>query len=180
MRLRNDDGEWSAWRPFQHSLSWTLSPQSGERTVWAELYKGTMTVVSRDSIDLNAPVLGGLPAGVHFLYSIPEGRLTPTTVHLAPRNANPRSSALLSWSVSQDGDWFTVSPLSGSSLDSFSVTPGTFDPSSPGTYAGSIIVTVLHPPGTVGSPVVLPVTLQVLGTALQRVYLPNVRSKYPG
>ncbi|MBM4430940.1 MAG: hypothetical protein FJ026_11430 [Chloroflexi bacterium] len=179
MRLRNDDGEWSAWQPFRHSLSWTLTNRPGERTVWAELYKNTMTVISRDTIELNVPTLGGLPDGVRFLYSIPEARLVPTSVRITPRDTNPKSNVALTWSVSADGAWFTVSPQAGTTPASFTITPSGFDPGVPADYSGSVTVTVQQPPHVAGSPAVLPVTLQVLDTALQRVYLPSVGRRSP-
>jgi uncharacterized protein YkwD len=39
IRLRNDDGPWSAWQPFQNTMPWTLSEGLGMRTVYAEMRK---------------------------------------------------------------------------------------------------------------------------------------------
>lgn len=37
MRLRNDQGNWSAWQPFQHNVNWQLPSDPGLHTVSAEL-----------------------------------------------------------------------------------------------------------------------------------------------
>jgi uncharacterized protein YkwD len=53
MRLRNDNGTWSAWQPFQKSLSWVLPVSSGMHTVWVEMRRtdGT-TAAASDTINL--------------------------------------------------------------------------------------------------------------------------------
>lgn len=37
MRLRNESGAWSEWRPFAEFVSWALSPGNGEKEVEVEL-----------------------------------------------------------------------------------------------------------------------------------------------
>ena len=58
MRLRNDDGAWGAWQPFQSTLDWTLGNAAGERTVHVELRNTRGTVSSSDTITLD---VGELP-----------------------------------------------------------------------------------------------------------------------
>ncbi len=53
MRLRNDDGAWGAWQPFQSTLDWTLGNAAGERTVHVELRNARGTVRSSDTIMLD-------------------------------------------------------------------------------------------------------------------------------
>lgn len=53
IRLRNDDGPWSAWQSFQSNLDWTLDSGRGEHTVWAEMRSGSQTASSNDSIYLD-------------------------------------------------------------------------------------------------------------------------------
>ncbi len=52
MHLKNEDGAWTAWQPFQSDLAWTLSPGSGTKTVTAELKYGTTITTSSDTITL--------------------------------------------------------------------------------------------------------------------------------
>lgn len=79
IRLRNDDGVWSDWQPFQSTLAWTLASVGGERAVWAEMRSGGQTASSGDSIFLDlaatppdalaisGPVLG--QAGTSYTFS---------------------------------------------------------------------------------------------------------------
>ncbi len=87
MRLKNDNGNWGNWQPFQNNVTWTLGNGVGTRTVTAELKSGSTVVASSDTIDLTVadiPQLGNLPDNVAFLYSITEARLTPVTQTLTP------------------------------------------------------------------------------------------------
>ena len=52
MRLRNDNGPWTGWQPFQARMHWTLNEMAGERVVWAELRSGSRSVTAYDSIYL--------------------------------------------------------------------------------------------------------------------------------
>lgn len=65
MRLKNENGAWSAWLPFQNDSAWTLSAGSGTKTVTAELKSGTTVVTSSDTINLAAT--GGNPPA-HSIY----------------------------------------------------------------------------------------------------------------
>ncbi len=55
MRLKNENGAWTAWGPFQNNVAWRLSPGLGTKTVTAELKSGTTIVSSSDTIDLKRP-----------------------------------------------------------------------------------------------------------------------------
>jgi uncharacterized protein YkwD len=53
MRLRNDDDSWGAWQPFQSTVTWTLRPQAGMRTVHVEMRTsgaGGQTASAHDTI----------------------------------------------------------------------------------------------------------------------------------
>jgi hypothetical protein len=52
IRLRNDDGEWSQWMPFQNNLNWELVGGVGTHTVWAEMRNGLETTSFHDTITL--------------------------------------------------------------------------------------------------------------------------------
>jgi uncharacterized protein YkwD len=57
MRLRNDDGPWGAWQPFQSTVAWTLRPEPGTRTVHVEMRTsgaGGQTASAHDTIWLAA------------------------------------------------------------------------------------------------------------------------------
>ncbi|MGD9048233.1 MAG: CAP domain-containing protein, partial [Anaerolineae bacterium] len=174
VRLRNDDGSWTGWQPFQGTMNWRLHWSEGERTVWAEMRAGSSTVVSSDTIYLTtgSPSLGDLPDSLGFTYSMDEGRLVPPSYELRPRNVG--SDDALSWATSADGTWFTLDPVDGTTPGSFSITPTTFDTGNPGTYSGSATVTVLEPAGTEGSPHQIDLSLQVIEGPFFYSYLPLI------
>ncbi len=57
MRLRNDNGEWSDWKPFANSFSWTINDGRGEHYVAAELRNGGALRTSCDMITLDVPAV---------------------------------------------------------------------------------------------------------------------------
>lgn len=176
MRLKNDNLTWGEWQTFQNSFSWTLRGVAGERTVSAELKTGSKTFTSSDTIILTndfIPVLGNLPDSYTFFYSIPEAELLPANAVFFPSNINTPAS--LTWNVSTSGAWFSVSPLSGTSPQSFQIFPDNFDAHSVGIYTGSVTVTVTNPADTENSPHTIAVTLIVFNAPIQKTFLPLVQ-----
>jgi subtilisin family serine protease len=179
MRLRNNDGDWTAWQAFRSSSSWTLPGTAGDHTVWAELRDGSTTTVTSDTIRLTQsfiPILDSLPDDRSFAYSIPEGRLLAKSYDIALENTGSDQS--LDWTVSTAGDWFTVSPTSGTTPGGFTISPSTFVTSTPGTYTGAVTVTVTDPPAVEGSPQRIDLKLRVSETSFSYVYLPLVMHAY--
>ncbi len=173
IRLKNENGAWTVWLPFQSDIAWTLSACPGAKTVTAELKSGTTVVTSSDTIDLApvSPALGGLPESVQFTYSIPDKRLYPSLATLTPLNI--AGGCPMSWTASQNGAWFDLSATSGITPDPLSISPTTFGTHSPATYNGS--VTISGPSGSGGSPHVTNLTLVVENVAWKTVYLPAIR-----
>jgi uncharacterized protein YkwD len=174
MRLKNDNGTWGNWQTFQNNVTWTIANGVGTHTVTAELKNGSAVVTSTDTIYLSQAdsELGNLPDALTFLYSIPQGKLVPAAVTLTPTDVGTHDS--LSWTLAQAGTWFNVSPLSGITPASFQITPTGFDTGTPATYTGGITVSVTNPPGTIGSPQRIDLTLRVINTPLYDVYLPSI------
>lgn len=175
IRLRNDDGSWSAWMPFQNAMSWTLSGRGGERTVWAEMrdHEVGQTASISDTITLIAPPsLGGLPDDLVFTYSIPDGRLLPASIQVTPWNSGNEDP--LAWTVAVTGTWFAVLPMQGTTPGSFTVTPTSYATDTVRTYRGTITVTVTEPVGVGGSPGTVDLALHVVGEPFYDVYLPTV------
>lgn len=50
VRLRNNGGEWSDWRPFTNRMAWALEPSEGQQMVEAEMRTDTATASSSDMI----------------------------------------------------------------------------------------------------------------------------------
>jgi hypothetical protein len=173
--LKNDNGSWGAWQTFQNNLTWTMANGVGGHTVTAELKKDTTVMTSGDAIFLSqasAPQLGNLPDQVAFLYSIPQARLIPANVTLTPADVSTFSP--LTWTLTQVGAWFSSTPSSGISPQSFQITPGVFATGAPAIYTGSLTVTVSDPAETLGSPHRIGLTLRVIDTPLYEVYLPQL------
>jgi uncharacterized protein YkwD len=178
VRLRNDDGAWSSWRPFANSIDWRLPCRAGEHTVWAEMRAGERRVTSGDAISLlAAPALGGLPGEMRFVYSLPEGRLLPASVRVTPRNVG--NDDPFTWQATVAEDRFRGSPLTGSDGDSFQIVPAGLDRIAVGTYTGAVTVVVNDLAGVDGSPQRIDLTLQVLDASLQAVYLPLILAGQP-
>ena len=175
IRLRNDDGSWSAWMPFQSEMSWTLSGRGGERTVWAEMrdHAAGQTASSSDTITLIAPPhLGGLPDGLVFTYSITDERLLSASIQVTPWNVGNEDP--LAWTVAVSGTWFAVLPVQGTTPGSFAVTPTSYATDTARTYSGAITVTVAEPQGVGGSPGTIDLVLRVVDESFHDAYLPTV------
>ncbi|HEX9617122.1 MAG TPA: CAP domain-containing protein [Anaerolineales bacterium] len=178
MRLRNNNGDWTTWQPFTSTLEWTLESAAGEHTVSAELHSGTETVTSSDTITLtqNAtpPALGNLPDAIQFTFSIPEQQIIPAYHQLTPGLVNGQGP--LNWHVQSDGNFFTAMPPQGTTPDPLTIMPTSFDLGNPGTYEGTITITVVDPTGVTGSPHTIAVTLQVVETEIYQTFLPGIQN----
>lgn len=176
LRLRNDDGSWSAWQPFQNELVWTLNSVNGERTVTAEMRNESETVTSSDTINLTGvtttPVLGNLPAEINFVYSIPEQSLFVDFHQLTPLNT--ASEEILIWQLALNSSRFTADPTSGATPSAFAIAPTSFSTDTVATYTEVMTVTVTNPAEVLGSPHVISLNLEVIDTPFSRVYLPLV------
>lgn len=151
---------------------------TGAATVTATAPPETVNPVQRINVTLNvqAPALGGLPDAITFTYSIPSEQLLPSAWTLTPRNVG--SFHLLDWSVTGDAPWMQISPLNGTTPQSFAVTPIGFSTSSAFLYTGMLTVTVNNPTGVPGSPHPVRVALKVVDEEFSRVYLPLVCRNY--
>ena len=173
VRLRNDGGAWSSWRPFAHTLDWTLPARAGRHTVQAEMRAGGRTTTGSDTISLAAaPALGGLPDEMRFLYSRSDRRLLPGVALGTPRNVG--NDARFTWRASVTGSHFQGERLSGQDGDSFRIVPTGLDQAPAGTYRGTATVAVEGLEGVAGSPQQIALTLQVIDRAFEVVYLPTV------
>ena len=126
--------------------------------------------------DLVVPELGGLPATLGFLHSEYDHVTTPAVAHLTP--ANVTTDDQLTWSVTKVGTWFSVAPLSGTTPDGFTLSPGTLEALPPGSYTGAITVSVTDPADAVATPQRIEVFLRVTDGPLYIAYLPAV-AKHP-
>ena len=148
-------------------------------------YTGAVTVTATDppetadavqridiTLDVRVPALGGLPDAITFTYSIPSEQLLPPSWTLTPRNVG--SDHLLQWSVTSDAPWMQIVPQSGTTPESFTVTPVDFETLYVLLYTGALTVTVDNPVGIAGSPHQVRLALEVVDEEFSRVYLPLV------
>jgi uncharacterized protein YkwD len=174
MRLRNDDGAWGNWQPFQSNLKWELGCGVGMHTVSVELRNAVRTTSSSDSIELSqndcAPTLGDLPDELNFSYSIADQTLFPQEMEIQLLNIT--GSQPLSWTVVTQGDWFAMDSHSGTTPATLCVTPEDFDDQAPGVYTGTITITATGTSGVAGSPKVINLRLAVFADPIRHLYLP--------
>ncbi|GIV65344.1 MAG: hypothetical protein KatS3mg046_604 [Bellilinea sp.] len=177
MRLRNDDGNWSEWRPFQSSLNWRLNRVKGIRTVTVELRNGSDTTSSWDTIELttSAPVLEVQPASLTFFYETSTRRLIPPAASISIQNSG--NDQVLNWVVENiNGDWFSPSAWAGSTPANLVINPvpngGSFVQNQ--ILSGSLTIRATDSFPVAGSP--RQVAVQVLVVErVQQVFLPMVR-----
>lgn len=173
MRLRNDNGTWGSWQPFQSGFVWTLANGKGDHTVTAEVRSGSTTVTTSDSIYLTTgPTLGNIPSALAFVYSQPEQAILLPTQVVVPLDTG---GASLDWSLTTEGTWFSVVPTTGTSPSSFTITPTTFGKGMVATYTGAITVTVTNPADAANSPQRINLTLQVTNASFPRFNFPLVK-----
>jgi len=168
MRLRNNNDTWGAWRPFQSQLPWELPKSPGEHTVWVEMRNSTQTATNSDSIYSTwtpPPVtLNVTPTNVAFVYDAVTGSLTPPSqvVNLT----NSTTADVITWSLTTQDDWFTITPAGGTTPGTFTIAPTTFMTQSSALYTGAVTVTATAPPETVNAVQRIDVTLDVQVPAL--------------
>jgi uncharacterized protein YkwD len=173
VRLRNDGEDWSSWRPFANALDWTLPARAGQHTVEVEMRAGTRVATSSDTISLDAaPALGGLPDEMRFLYSRSQGRLLPGAVSATPRNVG--SDERFTWQATVAGSHFRGEGLSGLDGEAFRIVPLGYEGSTPGTYHGTVTVSVTDPQGVQGTPRQIPLTLEVVDDPFAVIHVPLI------
>lgn len=177
MRLRNDEGAWGPWQPFQERLNWRLNWVRGIRTVTVELRNGSQTSQSSDTIELTTgePQLDVQPAGLTFFYETASGRVIPPSASFSILNIG--SDAALNWTVENiTGDWFSVSPSAGSTPGSLVISPV----HDPGLFvqneilSGGLTIRSNSSNPVAGSPRQVVVQLLVV-EQVRQVYLPMVK-----
>jgi hypothetical protein len=82
----------------------------------------------------------------------------------------------MDWQATVDGPQFTSSPSTGTTPSEIMITVGNFDPQTPSTYSGAVMVTVTDPPAVSGSPHVINLTLSVVETSIQQLFLPMLNN----
>ena len=110
-------------------------------------------------------ILGNVPETLTFEVMVTGGvQITPPTYTVTPANVGTGTD--LAWSLATSGNWFTVTPMGGTTPQSFTITPETFDTTRPGTYTGAVTVTVTSPTDTQQPVQRIDLTLRVLAPEL--------------
>lgn len=178
MRVRNNGGDWSDWKPFQTNLDWELDWVAGTQTVNVELRNSVTTTSSSDTITLTtseplSPELGNLPDTLRFIYIVNENRLVPDGTIVQPLNIT--TSDPLSWTVSTDKQWIDLSPLIGVSPTSKFLVEANDDGSlSIGQYTGLVTVSLTSPLQVAGDSEQIIIYLTVVKEMNNRIFLPSI------
>ncbi|MGC9394108.1 MAG: CAP domain-containing protein [Anaerolineae bacterium] len=184
------EGDWFTVTPTTKTTpgTFTIAPTTFT-TQTSATYTGAVTVTATDppdtvdavhridvTLDVRAPALGGLPDAITFTYSIPSEQLLPSFWTLTPRNVG--SDHPLQWNVTGDAPWMQIVPLSGTTSQSFTVTPVDFETLYVFLYTGTLTVTVDDPTGVAGSPHQVHLALEAVDEAFSYVYLPLVNRNF--
>jgi len=173
MRLRNDDGSWTAWQPFQSTVNWTLNGEGGEHTVWVEMRNGSQTELSSDTITLNesVPNLSLSTNKITLLAEVGSEQTLPSTVSFAVNNDG---GDVLHWTAGDDAGWLVLGSTSGDAPASVEVwvdnSGGILN--SLGEHTATITVTATNP-DAVNTPQTISVTLNVV-EEVHTTYLPLI------
>jgi uncharacterized protein YkwD len=172
MRLRNEDGAWTDWLPFQNNLDWTLSGGGGVKTVSAELRSGGTVLSSSDTILYNANSAALALASPELLFGFYPAAASEQTAWLTIENLG---GADLAWTLSAQPqvDWLAIASASGSLAPGESTQVAvTVDRGglAPGSYAAALVVD-----GGAAENSPLQVGVSVLVTDQPPLYLPGVR-----
>lgn len=116
VRLRNDDGPWSDWQPFQTPLPWRLEGLPGVHTVHAEMRsQGGALFTASDEIRLAQsnvqPQLNPMPDSLLFLLHPDSGQIAPERYEIQPLST-PLPGAY-SWQIQVEGNWISATPAQG-------------------------------------------------------------------
>jgi uncharacterized protein YkwD len=175
MRLRNDDGAWSEWRTFQNRLSWMLNTGTGERQVQVELRSMSgLTALSSDSIFLSGintqSSLSDLPGTINFIYSKSQDRLYPSSLSVIIQSNG--SSEVLEWTASLEGVMFQVSPTSGCTPQSISITPQNYENIPAGQYQEALTISASGGGQELDSIQIIQLSLLVTDKPVIQLFLP--------
>lgn len=120
----------------------------------------------------STPALGNLPGNLTFIYSIPEGRLYPSTFEIPLTNVGNQEQ--LSWQLEQVGSFFSATPGNGTTPTSIQITPDNFSENKTATYTGTITIDVTDPAPVEGAPHTSKVSLQVVNSPMNHLFLPGI------
>jgi len=146
---------------------------SGSTGKWDDAFAGIPSYVFSGDI---TPQLGGLPATLTFTYYMESNWLMGANRQITPQNIG--SNTQLTWEASSDNSLFVVTPSSGATPSSLTVTPAGFDTTTVMTYTGSLTLSVTTPHGVAGSPHVIELTLRVLDGSPHKTFLPAITRNY--
>ena len=172
MRIKNDNGAWSDWMPFQQNVSWNLMSLSGLRTVTVELRRANGTTVSAsDTITLTktSPQLGGVPDRLDYMYNIAQKKWISGPKNLQPVNIG--NDDAMDWTVSTNAAWINVNQMNGITPTTSLTVSVSVNLTQPGNYDSSLTITVRQPADTAGAPKTIPIHVQVVNFTHQ-VFLP--------
>ena len=121
---------------------------------------------------LAAPALSDLPNNISFIYSIPEQKLYPPSMEIALTNVG--SPETLSWQLNSQGTFFSASPGNGTTPTTIRITPDNFNQNKVSTYTGTITIDVTDPDSVEGAPHTFQVTLNVVNSQVNQIFLPGI------
>ena len=166
--ISRDQGR--TWSP-----SWTVvdGPDDDRNPALGQLADGTILLAYAVLTGYDAePQLSDLPDQVTFIYDTAAGKVIPASIRITPENIG--STDALLWAVSYQSGWFSVSPDSGVSPESFTLSPNLPVSMIESPMTGVVTLVVTSPADTAGSPHQIDVSMDVVNGILRSVYIPLV------
>jgi len=164
LRIRVDQGEWSAWQPFAVPLAWQLKAHAGAHTVEVEMRSATKNATASDSIYLSQntaePELNRLPDALTFFYNTTLESVLPGTHTIQPLAVGGDPSYI--WRATSDAAWLTISPAQGNDTDRVSITPSLSGTEQAGNPQATVVVSLRKGDGTLVAEKEITVSLVVV------------------
>jgi len=176
VRLRTNEGPWSDWIAFQQGMSWPISGNAGEYTVYAEMRNGDKTATSSDTIYLAqsnvvAPKLNPLPDQLAFTYYSQQQMFNPSTHSVRPLDAAVDGYR---WQITVEGNWLTVTPAESTNADAVEMRVELSGASRIQNSTTTVTVSLLDANNNVVDSHVTSVLLEVNADALEQIFLPSI------
>ena len=152
----------AAWQPWSKTIPFTLSPASGDKTVYVRYTDSAIQVVSSDQIRFSqsVPSLSLSTNSLSFLAEVGSGRATPA---IAKFTINNDGSDVLHWNASDNAAWLVLGTASGDAPETVDVrvdnSSGVLN--SLGKKTATITVTATNP-GAGNTPQTISVVLNVV------------------
>ena len=173
----NDSAPWLTVSPASGTGNGTVTVSVTTGALTASTQTGTMTLSATGATTVSVPVTFTVTAApvtptiglspTAFSFTATQGAANPTS---QPLNITNPGTGTLSWSITDNANWLTLTPTSGTTTTGTS--PATLSANTAGLLAGSFPATItITASGATNTPQTIPVTLTLSAPATSSVTL---------